>query len=254
MSETSEHSIELRNLTKRFDNTVAVDDLSLTVMDDETYGFLGPNGAGKSTTISMLLDYRRPTEGTARVLGQDPHTDGAQMRARIGHLPDRYSLYDNLSARRHLRFVIDTKGAADDPEVLLERVGLADVVDDPAGTFSQGMEQRLALAMALAGDPELLILDEPFSGLDPHGVRTVRDIVHEERERDTAVFFSSHILGQVELVCDRLGILHNGRLIAEGTLEELKENIGADEDASIEDIFVEYTNDSVRATTEGVSR
>lgn len=252
MSDANEHSIELRNLTKRFDNTTAVEDLSLTVRGDETYGFLGPNGAGKSTTISMLLDYRRPTDGTVRVLGQNPHTDGVAVRSRIGHLPDQYSLYDGLSARRHLQFVIDTKDAADDPERLLERVGLTDVVDTPAGTFSQGMEQRLALAMALVGDPELLILDEPFSGLDPHGVRTVRDIVHEEREKDTAVFFSSHILGQVELVCDRLGILHRGRLIAEGTLEELKENIDADEDTSIEDIFVEYTNDSVRATTEVV--
>lgn len=250
----SENSIELRGLTKRFDNTVAVDDLSLTVKADETYGFLGPNGAGKSTTISMLLDYQRPTEGTARVLGQDPQSDGAAVRAQIGNLPDQYSTYDKLSARRHLRFVIDTKGADDDPEQLLKRVGLTDVIDDSAGTFSQGMQQRLALAMALVGDPELLILDEPFTGLDPHGVRTVRDIVQEERERDTAVFFSSHILGQVELVCDRIGILHNGQLIAEGTLEELKENIDADEDASIEDIFVEYTHDSVRATTEEISR
>lgn len=250
----SDNSIELRGLTKRFDNTVAVDDLSLTVRDDETYGFLGPNGAGKSTTISMLLDYRRPTEGTMRVLGQDPHTDGAAVRAKIGNLPDQYSTYDKLSARRHLEFAIDTKGADDDPEVLLERVGLTDVVEEPAGTYSQGMAQRLALAMALVGDPELLILDEPFTGLDPHGVRTVRNIVAEERERDTAVFFSSHILGQVELVCDRIGILHNGRLIAEGTLDELKEGIDADEDASIEDIFVEYTQDSVRATTEAVTR
>ncbi|RRJ31293.1 ABC transporter ATP-binding protein [Halocatena pleomorpha] len=248
----SDNSIELRGVTKRFDNTVAVDDLSLTVKDDETYGFLGPNGAGKSTTISMLLDYQRPTEGTARVLGQDPQTDGAEVRAKIGNLPDQYSTYNKLSARRHLQFVIDTKGVDDDPERLLERVGLTDVINEPAGTFSQGMKQRLALAMALVGEPELLILDEPFTGLDPHGVRTVRDIVQAERERDTAVFFSSHILGQVELVCDRIGILHNGRLIAEGTLDELRANIDADEDASIEDIFVAYTHDSVRATTEGV--
>ncbi|MEY7851250.1 ABC transporter ATP-binding protein [Natrarchaeobius sp. A-rgal3] len=194
----------------------------MTVESGEVYGFLGPNGAGKSTTINLLMDYIRPTEGSIRVLGLDPRTDVVDVHQRVGILPDGFSVYENRTARDHLRLVIDTKGADDHPEQLLERVGLAEAIDDDAGGYSRGMRQRLALAMALVGEPDLLILDEPFSGLDPHGVRTVREIAHEENERGATVFFSSHVLGQVELVCDRMGILHEGELVAEGTLEELR--------------------------------
>ncbi|WP_157533111.1 AAA family ATPase, partial [Haloferax profundi] len=133
----------------------------------------------------------------------------------------------------------------DDPEAVLERVGLEDAVDDNASDFSRGMEQRLALAMALVGEPELLILDEPFSGLDPHGVRRVRQIVHKENERGATVFFSSHVLGQVELVCDRVGILHEGKLIAEGTVGALRDRTELPGDASIEDVFVELTDTNI---------
>ncbi len=245
-------AIDIQNLTKRFDDTTAVENLSLTVEQGETYGFLGPNGAGKSTTISMLFDYLRPTEGAIRLFGDDPQTDGVAVRERMGHLPDPYSLYDDITAREHLEFVIDTKRADDEPAELLERVALSDAIDKKAGEFSQGMQQRLALAMALVDAPDLLVLDEPFSGLDPHGVRTVRNIVEAERERGAAVFFSSHVLGQVELVCDTIGILHKGSLITEGTLQDLRDGIDADEDDSIEEIFVEYTDDSVRAVKEEV--
>ncbi|WP_200840380.1 ABC transporter ATP-binding protein [Natrialba sp. INN-245] len=209
-------------MTKRYGSEAAVEDLSLTVESGEIYGFLGPNGAGKSTTINLLMDYVRPTEGSIRVLGLDPRADVVDVHQRVGILSDGFSVYENRTARDHLRLVIDTKGADDHPGELLERVGLADAIDDDAGSYSRGMRQRLALAMALVGDPDLLILDEPFSGLDPHGVRTVREIAHAENERGATVFFSSHVLGQVELVCDRMGILHEGELVAEGTLEELR--------------------------------
>lgn len=234
--------IETDGVTKRYGDVRAVDGLGLTVERGETYGFLGPNGAGKSTTIGLVLDYLRPTSGAIRVFGRDPQHDAVEVRDRIGVLPDRFGLYEDRSARQHVAFVAETKRANDDPETLLERVGLGDAIDDDAGDFSSGMEQRLALAMALVGEPDLLVLDEPFSGLDPHGVRRVRDIVHEENERGATVFFSSHVLGQVELVCDRIGVLHDGRLVAEGTLDELRDGARLPDDATIEDVFVELTD------------
>jgi ABC-2 type transport system ATP-binding protein len=234
--------IETDGVTKRYGDVRAVDGLGLTVERGETYGFLGPNGAGKSTTIGLVLDYLRPTSGAVRVFGRDPQHDAVEVRDRIGVLPDRFGLYEDRSARQHVAFVAETKRANDDPETLLERVGLGDAIDDDAGDFSSGMEQRLALAMALVGEPDLLVLDEPFSGLDPHGVRRVRDIVHEENERGATVFFSSHVLGQVELVCDRIGVLHDGRLVAEGTLDELRDGARLPDDATIEDVFVELTD------------
>lgn len=241
MSE-SEPAIEVNAVTKEYGGVRAVDSLDLTVERGETYGFLGPNGAGKSTTIGLLLDYLRPTSGTVRVLGRDPRRDIVEVHDRVGVLPDRFGLYEDRSARQHVAFVVETKRVDDDPETILERVGLGDVADDDAGDFSSGMEQRLALAMALVGDPELLILDEPFGGLDPHGVRRVREIVHEETQRDATVFFSSHVLGQVELVCDRIGVLHEGQLVAEGTLDELRNRTTSPDDATMEDVFVELTD------------
>jgi len=245
-------AIRTEGLTKRYGSMAAVENLDLTVNRDEIYGFLGPNGAGKSTTIGILMDYIRPTNGHVRILGRNPQTDVVDVHDRLGILPDRYSLYDDLTARRHLEFVIDTKRVSDTPETLLDRVGLGDAVDQSVATFSQGMEQRLALAMALVGEPELLILDEPFTGLDPHGVRTVREIVHEESKRGAAVFFSSHVLGQVELVCDRIGILYEGRLVAEGSIEDLRTETGVGPDGTVEEMFVSVTDSSagVEGTTE----
>ena len=235
-------AIDTDDLTKRYGELTALDGLDLTVDRGEVYGFLGPNGAGKSTTIGLLMNYSKPTSGTARVLGMDPWTDVVDCHQRVGILPDRFDTYADRSARRHLQLVADTKRADDDPVGLLERVGLGDAVDRPAGEFSQGMEQRLALAMSLVGDPELLILDEPFTGLDPHGVALVRDVVESESDRGTTVFFSSHVLGQVELVCDRVGILHRGRLVDEGTLSAFRDRLDLTADATVEDVFVHLTD------------
>ncbi|TKX62147.1 ABC transporter ATP-binding protein [Halorubrum sp. ASP1] len=222
-------AIELRGVTKRFDEVTAVRDLDLTVEDGEVYGFLGPNGAGKSTTIDMLLDLVRPTAGTVRVLGAEVATDGVEIRRRTGVLPDGFSVYDRLSGRKHVEFAVESKDAADDPDALLDRVGLADAADRAAGEYSKGMRQRLALAMALVGDPDLLILDEPSSGLDPAGAKEMREIVRAEAERGATVFFSSHILEQVDAVCDRVGILRDGELVAEDSVEGLREAVGGEE-------------------------
>jgi len=219
-------AIELDGVRKSFGDVQALRGVDLEVEEGEIFGFLGPNGAGKSTTINIILDFVRPDEGSARVLERDVREESVPVRERTGVLPEGYDLYDRLTAREHLQVAIDSKDADNDPYPLLERVGLEDAADRKAGGFSTGMRQRLTLAMALVGDPELLILDEPSSGLDPNGARELREIVEQEAADGTTVFFSSHILGQVEAVCDRVGIIRGGELVAVDTIEGLRENVG----------------------------
>ncbi|RQG93456.1 ABC transporter ATP-binding protein [Natrarchaeobius chitinivorans] len=216
-------AIELEGVTKRFGDVLAVDSLDLTVDDGEIFGFLGPNGAGKSTTIDILLDFVRPTAGTATVLGHDAQTDGRAVRRRTGVLPDGYHVYDRLTGRHHLEFAREIKGVEADIEGVLERVRIADAADRKAGGYSKGMRQRLVLAMALIGDPDLLVLDEPSTGLDPNGAREMREILREENARGTTVFFSSHVMEQVEAVCDRVAIIDRGRLVAVDTIDGLRD-------------------------------
>ncbi|SNR44555.1 ABC-2 type transport system ATP-binding protein [Halorubrum vacuolatum] len=248
-------AIELHGVTKQFADVTAVDDLDLAVEEGEIYGFLGPNGAGKSTTINMVLDLVRPTTGTVTVLGRDATADSVDIRRRTGVLPEGFSVYDRLSGRKHVEFAIESKEADAEPEALLERVGLSpEDWDRKAGGYSKGMCQRLALAMALVGEPELLILDEPSSGLDPAGAKEMRDIVRAEADRGATVFFSSHVLGQVEAVCDRVGILRDGTLVAEDSIEGLRDAVGGEETLDIETAGVDETAlESVRAL-EGVSQ
>ncbi len=221
-------AIEMRGVTKQYGDVTALSDLDLTVPEGAVYGFLGPNGAGKSTTIDILLDYVRPTAGEARVLEMDARREGESVRRRVGILPDGYRLYDRLTGRRHVEFVADSKGVTADVQGILERVGVADAADRRAGGYSKGMAQRLVLGMALVGDPDLLILDEPTTGLDPNGARAMREVVRAENDRGTTVFFSSHILGQVEAVCDYVGILQNGELVAEDSVEGLRDRLETD--------------------------
>ncbi|WP_372912336.1 ATP-binding cassette domain-containing protein [Salinigranum sp.] len=221
-------AIELDGVTKRFGDVTAVHDLSLQVEEGEVYGFLGPNGAGKSTTINMLLDFVRPSSGRVRVLGMDAQADSVAVRRRTGVLPEGYDVYTRLTGRKHVEFAARSKGVTVDAEAVLERVGIADAADRRADEYSKGMRQRLVLGMALVGDPDLLILDEPSSGLDPAGAKEMRDIVRDEADRGTTVFFSSHVLGQVEAVCDRVGILREGELVAQDSIEGLRDARGGD--------------------------
>jgi ABC-2 type transport system ATP-binding protein len=246
-------AIELTGVTKRYGDVTALDDVSLSVAEGEIFGFLGPNGAGKSTTIDILLDFVRPTAGSVAVLGHDTQADSVAVRRRVGVLPDGYHLYDRLTARQHLEFAVASKHAADDIDAVLERVGLTDAADRTAGGFSKGMKQRLVLAMALVGEPDILILDEPTTGLDPNGARKMREIIREERDRGATVFFSSHILEQVEAVCDRVGILRDGRLVAVDTIDALRGALGSEARLTL---TVEPVSDAVVAAVaavEGVS-
>jgi ABC-2 type transport system ATP-binding protein len=244
-------AIQTDGLTRRFGDLTAVDGLNMTVESGEVFGFLGPNGAGKSTTINMLLGFLQPSEGSATVLGHDAARESRAVRQRTGLLPEGFELYDNLTGREHVESAIETKGASDDPDALIDRVGL-----DPedarraAGGYSKGMTQRLTLAIALAGDPDLLILDEPSTGLDPKGAKLLREIVEEEADRGATVFFSSHILGQVEQVCDRVGIMNQGEMVAVDTIEALRDQTATEsvveaEVASVPDTAVVADVDGV---------
>ncbi|QGN06934.1 ABC transporter ATP-binding protein [Halorhabdus sp. CBA1104] len=241
-------AIEIENLTKRYgsepDAVQALDGLDLTVREGEVFGFLGPNGAGKSTTINILLHFIDATDGTATVFGHDVGEESMAVRSKTGVLPEGFEVFDRLTAREHLEWVMDAKGVEDDADAILETVGLSDAVDRQAGGFSKGMGQRLALGMALVGDPDLLILDEPSSGLDPTGMQDVRNIILDLAEQGTTVFFSSHILAEVEAVCDRVGILNQGELVALDTIEALQER-----DSGVETI--EVTVETV-PETEGI--
>jgi ABC-type multidrug transport system ATPase subunit len=216
-----ENLVETANLTKRYGEHLAVDGVDLTVRGGEVYGFLGPNGAGKTTTLRMLLGLIRPTAGTARVLGTAPGRPTAL--ARIGMLIEAPAFYPYLSGADNLRVVaryarVPSSRVAD----MLRIVHLTDRAADRFGTYSLGMKQRLGVAAALLKDPELLILDEPTNGLDPAGMADMRELIRELGSGERTVVLSSHLLGEVQQVCDRVGIISGGRLLREGTVTELQ--------------------------------
>ncbi|WP_049924327.1 ABC transporter ATP-binding protein [Halopiger djelfimassiliensis] len=219
-------AITVENVSKRYGTVTALDRVDLTVDEGEIFGFLGPNGAGKSTLINVFLDFTQPDSGQATIFGHDCQEDDVEVKSRMGVLPDGYSVYDRLTGRQHMEYAIEAKAADAEPMAVLERVGIRDAADQKAGGYSKGMAQRLVLGMALVGEPDLLILDEPTSGLDPHGIKQIRTVIREENERGATVFFSSHILEQVEAVCDRVGILYDGQVVATDTIDGLRQSVG----------------------------
>jgi ABC-type multidrug transport system ATPase subunit len=226
MTPTSDLVIETRALTKRYgDAIVAVDDLDLRVRRGEVYGFLGPNGAGKTTTLRMLLGLVRPTSGQATVLGAPPGSP--QGLARIGALVEAPVFYPYLSGRDNLRVLAGHAGVSEDRvEAVLAEVRLSDRADDRSATYSLGMKQRLGVAAALLKDPELLILDEPTNGLDPAGMAEMREFMRSLGEGGRTLVLSSHLMGEIEQVSDRVGVIRDGSLVAEGTVEELRGRAG----------------------------
>lgn len=220
----SEPILETIGLTKDFRRRRAVDDLSLRVTEGSVYGFLGPNGAGKSTTIRMLTGLIRPKSGTARLLGRDVRTDRVRALREVGALVEMPAFYKYMSGRENLRILSRLSGGCDSKRLdhILDTVGLLDRADDKVKTYSHGMVQRLGIGQALLPNPKLVILDEPTSGLDPQGMKDVRElIIRLAKEENITVFLSSHLLHEVEQVCDRVGVVNRGRLIAEGKVREL---------------------------------
>ena len=217
-------AIQTVDLSKRFGHTTALAGLSMTVPRGEVFGFLGPNGAGKTTSVKLLLGLLRPTSGKASLLGR-PLGD-LQTRRRIGYLPELFRYQGWLTAREvmalHCELApLPRSSWKDEIESALETVGLTDRGNDRVATFSKGMQQRLGLGAALLGEPELVFLDEPTSALDPVGRHDIREIIRGLASRGTAVFLNSHLLSEVEQVCDRVAVVDHGRVIASGTMSEL---------------------------------
>jgi ABC-type multidrug transport system ATPase subunit len=218
---TTDWVIDTDALTKRYGGEIlAVDDLTLRIRRGEVYGFVGPNGAGKTTTLRMLLGLVRPSSGTASVLG---HLPGAsEGLARVGAMIEGADFYPFLSGRDNLRVMARHAGVSVERiDQALGQVGLFRRADDDFSTYSTGMKQRLGLAAALLKDPEVLILDEPTNGLDPEGIAEMRALLRSLAHEHRTVLLSSHLMTEVEQICDRIGVIRRGRLVAEGTLDEL---------------------------------
>ncbi len=213
--------VETHSLTKRYGSGVlAVDSVDMSVQRGEVYGFLGPNGAGKTTTLRMLVGLIRPTSGTATVAGQAPGDPNGLKR--IGSLIESPGFYPYLSGRENLRVVADLAGVNQRRvDEVLDVVELGTRAHRKFGTYSTGMKQRLGVAAALLKDPDLLILDEPTNGLDPQGMAEMRKLIKDIGQGDRTVLLSSHLLGEVEQICDRVGVISNGKLVKQSTVQEL---------------------------------
>jgi ABC-2 type transport system ATP-binding protein len=236
--------IETSNLVKRYGDKSAVNNVSFSVHAGEVFGFLGPNGAGKTTTIKMIVGLLQPTSGTVKVAGYDVQTQSLQAKATSGYVPDTPNLYPKLSGRELLRFVgdlynLDSQQVERRATELLKLFDLEQAGDDPIDSYSHGMQQKTALAAALVHDPRVLVLDEPTVGLDPRSARLIKDMLRQMANRGAAVFLSTHILEIAERMCDRIGIINKGELIAIGTMAELR-LLGKGE-TSLEDIFLSLT-------------
>ncbi|MFN3285659.1 MAG: ATP-binding cassette domain-containing protein [bacterium] len=223
-------AVETVGLTKRYGDLVAVQDLNLRLNTGEVFGMLGPNGSGKTTTILMLLGLTEPTAGTARVLGWDPTRQPLQVKRRVGYLPDSVGFYDELTAWENLRYTAALNGLPSTEAnrrigEVLERMGLQDVAHRKVGTFSRGMKQRLGLADVLLKQPQVAILDEPTLGLDPEAALEFLALIRSLKRDGLTVLLASHLLHQVQSVCDRVGLFHRGRMVLEGTVDELRERV-----------------------------
>ena len=243
-----ELAIETHGLTKRYGNQVAVNNLNLEVKSGEIFGFLGPNGAGKTTTLLMLLGLSEPTSGTARVCGHDPAREPLLVKRVVGYLPENVGFYEDMTAIQNLTYVARLNGIRDGGlghrmEELLDQVGLLGEARKRVGAYSRGMRQRLGIAEVLLKDPKVAFLDEPTLGLDPDGTQKMLDfIVDLSRRKNITVFFSSHLLDQVQRVSDRVGIMLKGNLVAAGPIQELaKQKLGVDQERyTLEEIYMRY--------------
>lgn len=241
--------IELRNLTKRFGNVVAVHELALSVPQREIFGFIGPNGAGKTTTLRMMGGVLAPTEGSVIIDGLAMDKNPEDAKRRIGFIPDRPFLYEKLTGMEFLRFTADLYGIEDGlfrkkSEELLKQFTLWDWANQLIEAYSHGMKQRLIILAALLHDPRVIVVDEPMVGLDPAGIRMVKDLFRDLSKRGTTIFMSTHTLAVAEDVCHRIGIIHKGHLIATGTIEELMHQAQLQE-GDLEEVFLILTEEKL---------
>ncbi|NOZ74182.1 MAG: ABC transporter ATP-binding protein [FCB group bacterium] len=218
----AELALQIRHLTKSFKGRRAVDDLSFTVAQGEVFGFLGPNGAGKSTTIRIMVSLLKPDDGDIFIFGQSVAIHRNSVLKDVGALIERPDFYLNLSARQNLNMLAGMEAIPlEQVDEVLRIVSLQDRAGDRVKTFSHGMKQRLGIAQALLGHPKLLVLDEPTNGLDPQGMKEIRDLVRDLSDRGMTIFLSSHLLDEVEKVCTSMAILHQGRLVTTGTVNDV---------------------------------
>jgi ABC-2 type transport system ATP-binding protein len=236
-------AIEAVELSRQFGPKLAVDHLNLAIEEGEFFGFLGPNGAGKSTTIKMLVGLLRPSSGTARIAGIDIWQQPLEAKKQLGVLPEGLNLYERLTGREYIRFVgtmygLDTGQTNQRTEELLQLMDLEGDADKLVIDYSQGMRKKTALAAAVIHTPRVLFLDEPFEGVDAISGRAIRNVLQQLRERGTTIFFSSHILEVVERLCSRIGVIAQGRLVAQGTIDELRGLAQAGEHSSLEEVFL----------------
>jgi len=236
--------IQTENLTKRFGSTSAVANLDLRIPEGEFFCFLGPNGAGKTTTIKMLTGLLHPTEGRALLGGFDIQKDPVEAKRIIGYIPDSPFLYEKLTGRELMRFVAGLYNLPDARvtnfgEELLDMFGIRSVGDQLIEDYSHGMRQKLSFASCFLHDPKIVIVDEPWVGLDPKNIRFVKDYLKARTREGLTVFMSTHTLSIAEEIADRIGIIHNGKLLHIGTVPEIKAL--ADHPGSLEDIFLELT-------------
>ena len=239
--------IELIHVSKKYGGKLAVNDLSLTVQGGELFAFLGPNGAGKTTTIKMMCGLLFPTSGSIRIAGFDLDTQGPQARKHISFVPDTPFLYEKLTGREVLHFIADMYGMSADKtsriEEMINLFTLHGFVDDLTQHYSHGMRQRTVFAAALLHQPRVLIVDEPTVGLDPRSIRLLKDVLRNETKRGATVFLSTHSLDVAQELADRIGVIHQGKLISCGTLDELRHE--ADHKGSLEEVFLKLTEEEV---------
>ena len=238
--------IELKELTKKYGDFEAVNNLNLSVCKGEVFGFIGPNGAGKTTTIKMMSGILEPTRGTVSIAGINMQDAPEKAKRKIGFIPDRPYLYEKLSGMEFLKFTADLYGVSEETfqasaYEILKDFSLADWADELVESYSHGMKQRLIMSAALLHDPEVIIVDEPMVGLDPAAIITVKALFRKLAAKGVTVFMSTHTLKVAQDTCDRIGVINKGRLIATGTTQELQRAANVSE-ADLEQVFLNLTN------------
>jgi ABC-2 type transport system ATP-binding protein len=240
--------IELKFLTKKYGDYTAVDNLNLYVKKGEIFGFIGPNGAGKTTTIKMIGGILAPSAGTVKIAGIDIQQEPEKAKSKIGFIPDRPYLYEKLTAMEFLKFTADLYGVPNDifsqkAQQNLEMFSLADWSDELIESYSHGMKQRLIMSAALLHDPEVIIVDEPMVGLDPMAILMVKDLFQRLAHEGVTVFMSTHTLAVAEDICERIGVINKGQMIASGTTADLQRDANIT-DADLERVFINLTTEA----------